>query len=142
METKKENSKNLPKNDDGTDLRRLPLLWFFQNKLSYFDLFYHFIMGKIGPKFSHLLTVSLTVKRPFFTTPLRLFPQKHKKKSHIINSTVSSHLPKGALCRLALPCSYGGELFFRCSLYVYNCEWIFWYLNSIRIVRIWSSKHY
>ena len=25
METKKENSKNLPKNDDGTDLRRLPL---------------------------------------------------------------------------------------------------------------------
>ena len=27
------------------------------NKLSYFDLFYHFIMGKIGPKFSHLLTV-------------------------------------------------------------------------------------
>ena len=26
METKKENSKNLPKNDDGTDLRRLPLL--------------------------------------------------------------------------------------------------------------------
>ena len=24
METKKENSKNLPKNDDGTDLRRLP----------------------------------------------------------------------------------------------------------------------
>ena len=53
---------------------------FFQNKLKYFDLFYHFIMGKIGPKFSHLLTVrakgadpplppltvSLTVKRPFF----------------------------------------------------------------------------
>ena len=42
-----------------------------------FDLFYHFIMGKIGPKFSHLLTVkaegagppltvSLTIKRPFF----------------------------------------------------------------------------
>ena len=29
----------------------------FQNKLTYFDLFYHFIMGKIGPKFSHLLTV-------------------------------------------------------------------------------------
>ena len=28
-----------------------------QNKLTYFDLFYHFIMGKIGPKFSHLLTV-------------------------------------------------------------------------------------
>ena len=26
-------------------------------KLSYFDLFYHFIMEKIGPKFSHLLTV-------------------------------------------------------------------------------------
>ena len=26
MKTKKENSKNLPKNDDGTDLRRLPLL--------------------------------------------------------------------------------------------------------------------
>ena len=24
MKTKKENSKNLPKNDDGTDLRRLP----------------------------------------------------------------------------------------------------------------------
>ena len=48
-----------------------------QNKLTYFDLFYHFIMGKIGPKFSHLLTVkaegaappltvSLTIKRPFF----------------------------------------------------------------------------
>ena len=33
------------------------VLWFFQNKLTYFDLFYHFIMGKIGPKFSHLLTV-------------------------------------------------------------------------------------
>ena len=31
--------------------------WFFQNKLTYFDLFYHFIMGKIGPKFSHLLMV-------------------------------------------------------------------------------------
>ena len=29
------------------------VLWFFQNKLTYFDLFYHFIMGKIGPKFSH-----------------------------------------------------------------------------------------
>ena len=29
----------------------------FQNKLTYFDLFYYFIMGKIGPKFSHLLTV-------------------------------------------------------------------------------------
>ena len=28
-----------------------------ENKLTYFDLFYHFIMGKIGPKFSHLLTV-------------------------------------------------------------------------------------
>ena len=26
MKTKKENSKFLPKNDDGTDLRRLPLL--------------------------------------------------------------------------------------------------------------------
>ena len=26
MKTKKENSKNLPKNDDGTDLRRLPLI--------------------------------------------------------------------------------------------------------------------
>ena len=26
MKTKKENSKCLPKNDDGTDLRRLPLL--------------------------------------------------------------------------------------------------------------------
>ena len=33
------------------------VLWFFQNKLTYFDLFCHFIMGKIGPKFSHLLTV-------------------------------------------------------------------------------------
>ena len=28
----------------------------FQNKLTYFELFYHLIMGKIGPKFSHLLT--------------------------------------------------------------------------------------
>ena len=47
-------------------------------------------MGKIGPKFSHLptvrakgadppppLTVSLTVNRPFFTTPLK---NKLKKK--------------------------------------------------------------
>ena len=25
--------------------------YFFQNKLTYFDLFYHFIMGKIGPFF-------------------------------------------------------------------------------------------
>ena len=33
------------------------VLWFFLNKLTYFDLFYHFIMEKIGPKFSHLLTV-------------------------------------------------------------------------------------
>ena len=24
------------------------------NKLTHSDLFYHFIMGKIGPKFSHL----------------------------------------------------------------------------------------
>ena len=60
--------------------------WFFQNKLTYFDLFYHFIMGKIGPKFSHLLTVraegadpppppppltvSLAVKIPGFFTAL------------------------------------------------------------------------
>ena len=33
------------------------VLWFFQNKLTYFNLFYHFLMEKIGPKFSHLLTV-------------------------------------------------------------------------------------
>ena len=56
---------------------------FFQNKLKYFDLFYHFTMGKIGPTFSHFLTVraegadpsppltfSLTVKYPFFTASL------------------------------------------------------------------------
>ena len=63
--------------------------WFFQNKLTYFDLFYHFIMGKIGPKFSHLLTVraeeadpppppltvSLTVKYPFFFLTASLNPQ-------------------------------------------------------------------
>ena len=29
----------------------------FSNKLTYLELFYHFIMGKIGPKFSHLVTV-------------------------------------------------------------------------------------
>ena len=28
------------------------VLWFFQNKLTNFDLFYHFILEKIGPKFS------------------------------------------------------------------------------------------
>ena len=28
------------------------VLWFFQNKLTYFDLFYLFIMGKNGPKFT------------------------------------------------------------------------------------------
>ena len=66
--------------------------WFFQNKLTYFDLFYHFIKGEIGPIFSHLLTVraegadppsppltvSLTVKRPLFflTTPLRILWKK------------------------------------------------------------------
>ena len=33
------------------------MIFFLQNKLTYFDLFYHFIMGRIGPKFSHLLTV-------------------------------------------------------------------------------------
>ena len=42
------------------------------NKLTYFDLFYYFIKGKSGQKFSHLLTVSLTVKRLFFTTPLTI----------------------------------------------------------------------
>ena len=59
-------------------------LYFFQNKLTYFDLFFHFIMGKIGPKCSHLimvraegadlpLTVSMTVKRLsfFLTTSLK-----------------------------------------------------------------------
>ena len=57
------------------------VLWFFQNKLTYFDLFYYCIKGKSGPKFSHLLmvrlgavtppplTVSLTVKYQLFFTP-------------------------------------------------------------------------
>ena len=35
------------------------VLWFFQNKLTYFDLFYYCIKGKSGPKFSHLLMVRL-----------------------------------------------------------------------------------
>ena len=58
---------------------------FFQNKLTYFDSFYYFIMGQIGPKFSHLLTVRAEGADPpsppygqpdrkktvFFTTSLR-----------------------------------------------------------------------
>ena len=35
------------------------VLWFFLSNLTFFDLIlYHFIIGKIGPKVSHLLTVS------------------------------------------------------------------------------------
>ena len=34
------------------------VLWFFLSNLTFFDLIlYHFIIGKIGPKVSHLLTV-------------------------------------------------------------------------------------
>ena len=53
--------------------------WFFQNKLTYFDLFYHFTMGKIGPKFSHLLTVR-AVKRPFFLLTTSLTTQLASSK--------------------------------------------------------------
>ena len=56
----------------GDDIRAL---WFFQNKLTYFDLFYHFIMGKIGPKFSQIVSVSLrgvtAFSQFFFTPPLK-----------------------------------------------------------------------
>ena len=78
------------------------VLWFFQNKFTYFDLFYHFIMGKIRPKFSHLLTVraegadpplppltvSLNVKRPFFllTTSLNKSPTSSDFIYQCINS--------------------------------------------------------
>ena len=61
------------------------VLWFFQNKLTYFDLFYHFIMGKIGPKFSQIVSVRLEGGDPpkknghsdcfsqfFFTPPLTI----------------------------------------------------------------------
>ena len=77
------------------DIKGLPppltvrVLWFFQNKLTYFDLFYH--LEKLDQNF-HIclrsgprgltppppLTVSLTVKRPFFflTTSLSLWIQE------------------------------------------------------------------
>ena len=36
--------------------------WFFQNKLTFFDLFYHFKKGEIGPIFPHLLMVRLPLR--------------------------------------------------------------------------------
>ena len=49
-----------------------------QNKLTYFDLFYHFIMGKIGPKFSHLLTVRAEGADPPHPSP---YGQPDRKKT-------------------------------------------------------------
>ena len=40
-----------------------------QNKLTYFDLFYHFIMGKIGPKFSQIVSVRLEGGDPLADSP-------------------------------------------------------------------------
>ena len=56
--------------------------WFFQNKLTYFDLFYHFIKGEIGPIFSHLLTVRAKGADP----PSPPYGQPDRKKTFFYDS--------------------------------------------------------